>query len=137
MNRTIYLSVVALSFMLAGFSPTEASDWDEMYEMVFNGRRIPVLPNGHTIVLGGKKGEKSAIETPLKELITRLPDAPKPNEMRTHTLPEKGSSFHAGKVSPGLVNWLPTYEDTLSASERSRKPVLQFAMIGYLDDRFC
>lgn len=137
MNRTIYLSVIALSFMLAGFSPTEASDWDEMYEMVFNGRRIPVLPNGHTIVLGSKTGGKCAIETPLKEIITRLPDAPKANDMLTRTLPETASPLPAEKVNPGLVNWHPSFDDAQLASTHSQKPVLQFAMIGYLDDRFC
>lgn len=41
------------------------------------------------------------------------------------------------KVAPGMVNWHGNFELARAASAVSGKPVLQFAMIGNLDDKFC
>jgi hypothetical protein len=41
------------------------------------------------------------------------------------------------KVKPGAVNWHKTFDDARTASTDTGKPVLMFAMIGNLDDKFC
>lgn len=41
------------------------------------------------------------------------------------------------KVAPGLVKWHTSFADAQAASQKSRKPVLLFHMMGQLDKQFC
>jgi hypothetical protein len=41
------------------------------------------------------------------------------------------------KVEPGKVKWHATFAAACAASQKSRKPVLLFQMMGKLDDQFC
>ncbi len=111
-------------------------------------------------------GSKSYIETPLKEAINPLYSAPqlsvptkplslaplpkpaptpmvKPSVSRTSMRPvidEQVVGVDAkgiAKVRPGKVNWRGDFELARAAAAASGRPVLQFAMIGSLDDKFC
>ncbi len=112
------------------------------------------------------QGSKSYIETPLKEAINPLYGAPqltvpakplslaplpkpapipvvKPSASRTSMRPvidEQVVGVDANgvaKVRPGKVSWRGNFELARAAAAASGRPVLQFAMIGSLDDKFC
>lgn len=109
---------------------------------------------------------KLYIETPLKEAINPFYGAPqltvptkpvslaplpkpapttmvKPSVSRSSMRPvidEQVVGVDANgiaKVRPGKVNWRGNFELARAAAATSGRPVLQFAMIGSLDDRFC
>lgn len=66
------------------------------------------------------------------KLIKRA--APKPVLQEEVTgIDDKGNE----KVRPGAVTWHKDFDESRSASSTSGKPVLMFAMIGSLDDKFC
>ena len=41
------------------------------------------------------------------------------------------------KVRPGLVNWVPDFEEAKKRAASSGKHILVFQMMGKLDDEFC
>jgi hypothetical protein len=76
---------------------------------------------------------KAIIEVPLKRTI-RTSVAPKP------VLEEKVIAITADgtqKCAPGKVKWAKDFEQAKSRAASSNKPVLMFAMLGNLDDKFC
>lgn len=99
-------------------------------------------------------GSKSGIETPLKTAINpgygipasspvvMTPSAATPLRAAGSKLviDERVVGVDANgiaKVAPGKVNWHGNFELARAAGAASGKPVLQFAMIGSLDDKFC
>lgn len=82
-------------------------------------------------------GTLSAADTPVpkgKALIEAPPKALVANSAPAPTAP---ASPENPTVSTGLVKWHATVEDAMKAAQKSRKPVLLFQMMGYLDKKFC
>lgn len=134
MHRSIYLSFAALSLVLATFAPISTSAQAVPENQP---QRMPSMSKG-------------TIENPLKGMInpsylTPKPVATKPAAIRTGltsamVAPEVETGVDADgniKVKPGAINWHKNFDDARAASVKSGKPVLSFAMIGSLDDKFC
>lgn len=82
---------------------------------------------------------KSIIEMPLKTTINpefqseSKVEKPALIEERVVAVTDKG----VAKVKPGDVSWLANFDDACAAARKSGRPVLLFAMLGNLDDKFC
>jgi hypothetical protein len=74
---------------------------------------------------------KSIVEVPIKKVIAPLP--------AVETLNEAVVCVKNGveKVQPGKVHWHKDMAAATEAAKKSGKPILFFAMLGNLDDKFC
>jgi hypothetical protein len=118
MPRQIFLSLMALSLGLSSLPAFAQSS------------RMPDL-------------RKAIIEVPLKRTINPTFDHPTAQKLapveaplieeRVISVTDKG----VAKVKPGAVTWHKNFDDARTAAASSGKPVLMFAMMGSLDDKFC
>jgi hypothetical protein len=116
MNRSIFFSFAALSLVF-GALPGMAQERMDM--------------------------RKSFIEVPLKTTINpnfkpsmktdQIRPARPVFEERVISVTDKG----VAKVAPGKVCWHKDFDEAKRAAAVSGKPVLMFAMLGRLDDKFC
>lgn len=75
---------------------------------------------------------KSIIEVPLKRTIRTSAPSPAMEE-RVVSVSADGTQ----KCVPGKVRWAKDFEQAKALAKRSGRPVLLFAMLGNLDEKFC
>jgi hypothetical protein len=126
MFRSVCMSLVALSLALPAVAQGLGND--------LQAARAPM--------------SKAMVETPLKRAInpgymrpvTSSVRSPKPTKLPSTVMPETSLGKDANgveKVMPGLVGWHKDMSKAREASGASGKPILMFAMVGNLDDKFC
>jgi hypothetical protein len=77
---------------------------------------------------------KAIIEVPLKRTIRSSAATPAPVlEEKVIAIGPDGTQ----KCVPGKVHWVKNFEQAKSLSATTDRPVLMFAMLGNLDDKFC
>lgn len=158
MHRSIYLSLAALSLLLSTFAPVSTS----AQGLPENQRRM--APPSKGMIETPLKGMiNPGYLRPAPQLGAALPVSTRPDFAKpVATYPvaavKSGVATKSGvaakpmviaekvigvdakgnaKVRPGAVNWHKDFDAARSASLKSGKPVLMFAMIGSLDDKFC